>query len=297
MTTADSPPLATAVAPPSSAEPELLERLGRRLAEFRPILIVSPPRSASTAFAQAMQQHSSIRRYHHEPCGLFSYEDTSLQSVLDELAELAPGGLIKEMTFQFRELAVAECFFRYCATPPIFLARSPLLTVESRVRMVLTDLIGDVATTEVDKKRARSAIEAKDYSEVDDLLTEDVFPLYRTGWTDFAAQADLCRRLGLDFAVVETTRFRADPERTLRHLCPRLGLEYEEGMLRWEASSALPPGALERHANWYARVGASTGILPPRERVLDLARFPRRFREHLPQALATYELLLSEAIS
>ncbi len=294
MTTAESPPLA--VASSSSAEPELLGQLAQRLAETRPILIVSPPRSASTAFAQAMQQHSSIRKYHHEPCGLFSYEDTSLQSVLDELADLAPGGLIKEMTFQFRELAVAECFFRHCATPTLFLARSPLLTVESRVRMVLTDLIEDPATTEVDRDRARAAIEAKDYSELDDLLTEGVFPLFRTGWTDFAHQADLCRRLGLDFAVVETTRFRADPEATLRHLCPRLGLDYEDGMLQWEASSALPPGALERHANWYARVGASTGVLPPQERVLELAQFPRRFREHLPEALATYELLLDGAI-
>ena len=279
---------------PSVSEPELLEQLAERLSEARPILVVSPPRSVSTAFAQALTQHSAVPRYCHEPCGRYSYENTSLQTVLDELGDLPRNTLIKEMTFQFRELFVAECFFRHCASPTVFLARSPLLTIESRIRRVLIDLIEEPSTSEVDRSRAQAAIDAKDYSEVDALLDEEVFPLARTGWSDFAEQAELCRRLGLEYWVVETTRFRSDPEAELRALCPRLGLEFEPGMLQWEARSALPPGALGRHASWYARVGASTGVQPPVEEALTIDRFPDRFRAHLPEALETYERLVAE---
>ena len=287
-------PLVAAGSDPSGSEPELLDQLAQRLASVRPILVVSPPRSVSTAFAQSLIQHSAVPSYCHEPCGLYSYENTSLQSVLDLLDGLPPNSLIKEMTFQFRELSVAECFFRHCVSPTIFLARSPLLTIESRIRRVLVDLIEDPSTTENDRRRARAAIDAKDYSELDDLLDDEVFPLARTGWSDFEQQVDLCRRLGLDYRVVETTRFRADPEAVLRDLCPRLGLEFEPGMLHWEARSALPPGALGRHAAWYARVGESTGVQPPVEKTLSADRFPTRFRDHLPAALETYDRLVAE---
>lgn len=279
----------------SDGERALLESLARRLARSRPILVVSPPRSASTAFAQALKQHSSVQRYIHEPCGRYSYEASSLDSVHGALAELEPGTLIKEMTFQFRDLPVAECFFRHCATPTLFLARPPQQTFESRIRMVLTDYLKDTSASEGDRQRARAAIEAKDYAEVDDLLTETLFPLSRTGWGGLAEQLEMCRSLDLDYAIVEMTRFRQDPETTLRRVCDRLGLGFEDGMLQWRPESALPPGALKRHANWYARVGASTGILPPEKHTLTMERFPARFRDHLAEALETYAGAVDDA--
>lgn len=275
-------------------EAKLLEQLAERLRRARPMLIVSPPRSASTAFARALGQHTATGRYFHEPCGLYSYEKTSLATVLDALDGLAPGAYIKEMTFQFEKPEVAECFFRNCKAPTIFLARSPLLTLESRIRMVLTDLIQDPSTPERDREAARTAIATKEYAAVAGLLTEEVFPLFRTGWTDFADQLETCRSLDLGYAIVETTRFRAEPESILTPLLERFGLDFEPGMLRWPRRDSLPPGALERHSIWYARVDKSTGILPPTEEPVPPERFPARFREHLDRALETYARALSD---
>ncbi len=291
-----SPPQPTdSRAPAPVDEAQLAEDLADRLTQARPVLVLSPPRGASTAFARALQQHSKIQRYFHEPYGRYSYEGASLASVLDELEGLEPGALIKEMTFQLRDLETAEALFRHVASPVIFLARSPLLTVESRIRLVLTDLIQAPDTAEADRQAAEAAIAAKDYAPVDGLLSEELFPLFRTGWSDFATQFDLCRRLGLDYAVVETSEFRRQPEAILTRLCSRLGWEFESGMLSWEPRSALPPGALNRHANWYARVGQSTGVQPPTEELLELNRFPARFQAHLPKALATYEEAVQDA--
>lgn len=280
--------------PIDAAESALIEQLAERLSQTLPLLIVSPPRSASTAFARALNGHSSVNRYFHEPCGLYSYENTSAATILDELDDLSTGGLIKEMTFQFRELLVAECFFRNCASPTIFLARSPRLTIESRIRMVLLDLIQTDSTSQADIALAQAAIDAKDYSAVDALLTEEIFPLYRTGWSDLAQQLELCRKLEIDYVIVEPSRFRSQPEETLKALCPRLGLTFEPGMLSWTPRKELPEGALERHAIWYARVDASSGVQPPAEQILPLDRFPARFRPHLREALATYEQALSD---
>ena len=126
------------------------------------------------------------------------------------------------------------------------------------------------------------------------LLTEEACPTYRTGWTDFAEQLELCRKLDLDYVIVEATRFRTEPEATLAALCPRLGLSFEPGMLHWDIRDALPPGSRKRHSIWYARANASTGVLPPVEHVPPLERFPARIRPHLREALATYELAITD---
>ena len=268
---------------------DLLARLDAHLSNFRPVLVVAPPRSVSTAFARALGKHSAFHRYIHEPCGLYSYEDTTLAVVLDALADLEPHTLMKEMTFQIRDAPVAGSFLRHCRHPILFLLRSPLLTIESRVRMVLTDLAKDDRTSVEDKARIQQAIEAKQYQGLDDLVTDDAFPLYRTGWTDLGRQLAFCREESIDHVVVEASRFREQPEAVLSAVCDRLGLEFEPAMLRWAPRSALPPGALERHAVWYARVGESTGVLPPETVEFDEAHLPARFRAHLPGAMAVYD--------
>lgn len=278
---------------PATEATDLLARLDAQLSTFRPVLIVAPPRSASTAFARALGRHSAFNRYIHEPCGLYSYEDTTLAVVLDALAELEPDTLMKEMTFQIQDRSLAASFLRHCRHPILFLVRSPLLTLESRVRMVLTDLANEDRTSADDKARIRQAIEAKKYQDLDDLVTEDTFPLYRTGWTDLGRQLALCREEGIDHVVVDASRFRSEPEAVLRAVCDRLDLEFEPAMLRWAPRSALPPGALERHAIWYARVGESTGVLPPEDVAVDEAHLPARFRAHLPDAIAVYSLAIA----
>jgi hypothetical protein len=266
----------------------LLGRLDAHLSTHQPVLILAPPRSVSTAFARALGKHSAFDGYIHEPCCFFSYEDTTLQVVLDALGELSPRTLMKEMTFQIHDSSVAASFLRNCRHPILFLLRPPLLTIESRVRMVLTDLANDDRTSADDRARIEQAIEAKQYRELDDLVTEDAFPLYRTGWTDLGRQLAFCRQEGIDHVVVEAERFRNEPEAVLAAVCARLGLEFEPEMLHWASRSALPPGALERHTVWYTRFAESTSVLPPEAVTFDEAQLPARFRAHLPDALAVY---------
>ena len=272
---------------------DLLERLDTHLSTFRPVLISAPPRSVSTAFARALGQHSAFNQYIHEPCCLYSYEDTSLQVVLDALAELGPQALMKEMTFQIHDPSVAASFLRHCRHPILFLLRPPLLTIESRVRMVLTDLANDEGTSTAEKTRIRQAIEAKQYQDLDDLVTEDVFPLFRTGWTDLGRQLDFCRDEGIDHVVVDTSRFRNEPEAVLTAVCERLDLEFEPGMLHWATRNALPPGALERHTIWYTQFAESTSVLPPETSTVDEKQLPARFRAHLPDAISIYDTAVS----
>ncbi|MCB9762424.1 MAG: hypothetical protein H6739_21685 [Alphaproteobacteria bacterium] len=271
----------------------LLPVLDARLASCRPALIVAPPRSASTAFSRALGQHSAFRRQIHEPCEVWSYQRGSLQVILDALADLDAHTLIKEMTFQIREPALARSFLRNSRAPVLFLVRSPLRTIESRLRMVLTDLKAEPTTSEADRARIEQAIAARDHRGVADLLTEEVFPLWRTGWADLGDQLALCRAEGIDHLIVEAGRFRADPEATLRAVCARLGLPFEPQMLQWQRHDRTPHGAWDAHARWYARVNQSTGVLPPDTEDIQEERFPPRFRAHVPEAMAVYREALS----
>lgn len=273
---------------------QLAQALEDRLSRFPPLLLLSPPRGASSVFATALRRNSNLRTYIHEPCGLYSYEEVSIGAILDALEDLDPDSLIKEMTFQMRDTRVAEAFLRCCRAPIVFLVRSPLLTIESRVRLVLTDVMNAPDTAPEDREIIAAAIDRRRYADLDRLVTEEVFPTYRTGWEDLGVQLRFCREQGIDHLVVETSDFRQDPQGMLEALCPRLGLEYEPQMLSWEPGAAELPGALKRHQAWYQRVTNSTGIEPPDPRNPAAEHLPLRFRAHLPHAMAVYESSLSD---
>ncbi len=273
---------------------ELAQILEDRLRRFRPLILLSPPRGASSVFATALGRSSAFQTYIHEPCGLYSYEDVTIAAILDALEDLDPATLIKEMTFQMQDPRVAEAFLRCCRAPIIFLVRSPLLTIESRVRLVLTDAINAPDTAPEDREIIAAAIERRRYADLDRLVTEEVFPAYRTGWLDLGDQLRFCRQASIDHLVVETSDFRQDPQGMLEALCPRLGIELEPQMLSWEPGTAQLPGALERHRAWYQRVKKSTGIEPPDPRSPAAEHLPQRFQAHLPEAMAVYESSLSD---
>jgi len=279
----------------ATADPEELLFLERRLGRCRPHLLVAPPRSCSTALGQALRQHSRLDHYVHEPCGRFSYQKTPVSSILDALGSLTPDSLIKEMSFQFREPEVMQCFLEQAREPVLFLVREPLLTLESRVRMVLGDLARAESTPDAERRRIQEAVESTDYSGVDDLLDDDAFPMARTGWHDLGEQLDYCRQAGVPFTVVDGEAFRAEPEPTLRAICQRWGLAFEPAMLRWGRPVGTPEGALARHRAWYGRVAESTGVLPPEEVPFTAEQLPPRFREHLAFAETIYRRALEEA--
>ena len=63
--------------------------------------------------------------------------------------------------------------------------------------------------------------------------------------------------------VIDAHDVRADPKRTLRALCDRLGLAFDPAMLRWEPGPRPEDGAWGPH--WYGSLWRSTGFAPPED--------------------------------
>jgi hypothetical protein len=234
-------------------------------ARFDPVLVVlSPPRSGSTALARAFWPHPAFRWYVHEPYDRVYHQDAGAETVLDALRDPVevggPGSnglVVKEMTFQAGryggELAAA-------ATLPVVVAlRDPRLAVESRMRQ---------------RRRAGQ---------------EPSFPARESGWDDLVATLEQLRSNGTRYVIVDTTRLRAAPEPTLVTLCETLGLPYTTDMLTWPDAEDVRLGQLaDEQSHWYERVLRSSGLQPPTEKVPDLDDFPPRMRAHVAECLEVY---------
>ncbi len=95
-------------------------------------------------------------------------------------------------------------------------------------------------------------------------------------------------RLGTAPAVIEARDVLADPRKLLSALCGRLGLVFDEAMLRWPAGRRASDGVWA--PSWYDRVERSTGFAPPGpdmgfddlpDRLKPLAEAGRPFYERL----------------
>jgi hypothetical protein len=242
------------------------------------LLIVAPPRTASTALARVLWNHPSVGFYSHEPFEPTYYRDAPA-SVAAELLEApepvsALGGrgtgsalVVKEMTFQ-----VGDAFglLASLATRPIvFLIRDPRLSIASRMRVL--------------RRAGRS----------------EVFPLRESGWDDLERQLAHCEREGIDHFIVESTHLRAKPTRIVPQVCERLGLDYAPELLTWEPSGSTGLSAVSGAADpFYERVLESGGVQAPTEDVPDLAEFPEQngFRAHVETCVGAYERHMAAAV-
>ncbi|MEM8961574.1 MAG: hypothetical protein AAGD38_08860 [Acidobacteriota bacterium] len=279
-----------------SSDPRLAE-LRALLVSQRPYLILAPPRSGSTALARALLGHAEIGPYIHEPWDRYAHKGGGVESILERLGEHRDrtGILIKEMTFQLGDGPVGRVLLETARPPFVVLIRDPRRTLESRIRRVLRDLVREDRLNADDRARVDTAIEASDFSTLDDVLTPEVFPERFTGWADLDKQIASCRQ-ELDFVVVRAETFRADPRSVLEPLCQRWELEVEPGMLDWGSSSSIDVGALPEQAAWYRQVLASTRVRPEDAPIRSREAFPVRFREPLDHAVVLYENLSKEAI-
>ncbi len=274
---------------PRAPRQRTLNDLNQVLARTRPFLIVAPPRSASTALARCLLNHSRIGPYVHEPCDLYRHHQAPVASILERIEEVSPNGaslLIKEMTFQMGTGPVSDSFLRNGREPVVFLIRDPRLCIESRIRRVLADIQKQTASNGR-RERIEQALEARDYRELDDVLAEDVFPLAYTGWGALARQLRSCGQAGYAYTVVTATEFRSRPRACLKRLCSRWNLAFEETMLNWKGDE-LTLGALSDQSRWYRRVLGSSGVTPEASSKLPARRFPGRFRSHLKEACGIY---------
>jgi hypothetical protein len=238
------------------------------------VLVLAPPRTASTALARVFWGHDAIAFYAHEPFDRSFHEGAPLRSAATALLEPldlrrvlgAPdrgvGLLVKEMTFQVGDAAAA--LVELATRPVVFLLRDPRLAIWSRMRM----LGGG---------------------------SEPVpFPPAETGWSALREQVRHCRLNRIDYVLLDASEMRRAPHAVLGALFDRLGFGYSPALLSWRAVDVDRLGGLgDAQRHWYRRLLESSSIEPPVEPIPPLERFPEEdgLREHVEWALETYEEL------
>lgn len=221
------------------------------------IVLVSPPRTGSTAVARLLWQHPAITHHCHEPFEACYWGGQGLDSVegcLRNPMEIATGDrvsladvpsgsglLIKEMTFQLSAMQF-DLLAGLATTPLIFVMSDPRLSTTSRLRIV-RELSG--ATT---------------------------FPPFESGWQSLHEQLELCRQRDIPHVLVDTDDLRREPTAITAALITAIGLPSASDLGAWAPLPGLQlcspeVGALMSEARraddpFYRRVLASTGIQP-----------------------------------
>jgi hypothetical protein len=91
---------------------------------------------------------------------------------------------------------------------------------------------------------------------------------------------------GVTPPVVDAAEFLRAPERQLRALCERLGIEFKPSMLKWPAGPRASDGVWAPH--WYDGVYKSTGFEVSNEAALD---FPARYRGIADEVMPAFQEL------
>lgn len=103
---------------------------------------------------------------------------------------------------------------------------------------------------------------------------------------------DVQRLQGSTPPVIEAGEFLKAPERQLRALCERLGVDFTPRMLSWPPGPRTSDGVWAPH--WYEAVLRSTGFEPYRERD---RRVSPEFRAIIDEVMPAYETLFALRLS
>ena len=278
-------------------------------------LVVSMPRTGSTLmgtlflFCRDSSNPSGYRldRYIHEPLAPVFWRGDDFESVGRFLsAPLSERDIVQESAYQFADPRIARWFLTQARSPVVFTMRHPQLAWPSRWRAMLAQLI-DANPSDPRTGDYRHALEADDFSALGTLLTESVRPA-DNGFYAFMALLDLCVREGIEFVLVDNTRFREAPEATMRTLCERMDIMYTPEIVEWtDLQPVLPRVVMSDLARgeeyrWYyeGTLGSSQGIRPERSTRVERDRFPEILRGAgdddlltIDEAVTWYQLLLA----
>ena len=147
---------------------------------------------------------------------------------------------------------------------------------------------------------------ADDFGDIGDLLTTRVAQP-ANGWFAFMSLLRLCVDDGVEFALVDNARFRADPDDVLSQLFQAWGLPYDDAVTSWTDLESIRPrivmsdlAAGPEYDWYYARtLGSTDGIVRTDRPLVPLERFPDVLRGEtdghltIDQAVAWYEMLLA----
>ena len=112
--------------------------------------------------------------------------------------------------------------------------------------------------------------------------------------TGMATQTGLVENLearGQSPVVLDSREILLDPRGVLAQLCERLGLEFGEEMLSWQAGAREEDGVWAPH--WYQNIHRSTGFLPYRPKT---EPFPERLQPLLEECRPHYDALFARAL-
>ena len=237
---------------------------------YRDILVIlSPPRSSSTALARVFWEHPDISFYCHEPFDFVYYRDGHLSEVYEylqrplKLQDKGRNLLIKEMTFQVGDHI--DILAELSSHPLIFNMRDPRLSIMSRL-----------------KKR--------------ELQTgEQSYPYVESGWCTLFRQVEYCKQREIPYVLVESSMYRNAPERVFRGLYGKLNLSFSKKMLEWQSKSHLTfEGMGDEQRVFYQRVLKSRKLETAMEPVPEIDSFPPSFQAHVRECLGIYQGLLND---
>ncbi len=120
-------------------------------------------------------------------------------------------------------------------------------------------------------------------------------PLPNLRDTGLAIQSDLYQQLltlGQEAPILDSRQLLLDPPGVLQALCRRIGIPFEERMLRWQAGARPEDGIWAKY--WYKSVHRSTGFAPYHPKT---TAFPPRLLPLLAECRPHYEQLAAHAIS
>jgi hypothetical protein len=277
-------------------------------------LVVAMPRTGSTLlgilflFCRSPGPGDGHRfdRYVHEPVAPVFWRGDDVSGVAEFIRSPRAGrDVVQESAYQFTYPQLAKWFLSRARQPVVFTMRHPQLAWPSRWRAMLAKAIAEQPEAP-DAEALQVALDEDDFSGLGDYLTERVRPS-DNGFYAFMSLIDMCVQEGIEFVIIDNTRFRDHPEPTLRDLCGRLGIDFDPAMTTWTSLEPVLPRvvmsdlALGDEYQWYyaGTLGSVRGIEPETHKLVDPGRFPEALRgvsdQHLTidEAVTWHQLLLS----
>ena len=230
----------------------------------------SGPRNVSTALMRSFAQRSDTRALDEPLYGYYLKTTRAPHPGLDELIEVLetdPNKVINDVILSASEREVV--FFKQMVHHLL-----PDLDLGFLTECVNVLLIRDPAEV------IASLVNQLPQPTMRDVGLERQVKLFR----DLRAQ-------GQDPPVLDARRLLLDPERVLKELCERVGIQWDAAMLSWPSGPQPEDGVWAKY--WYDNLHSSTGFHPYRERPREV---PEHCRDLLAECRAHYEELIPHAI-
>ena len=273
-------------------------------------LILANPRTGSTLLETSFAQNQAISGHVHEP---FHRSNNAPKGSAEPTRIV-----IKEISRGLTAENEHERFLSIVKSPPTLLVRNPLLSTESKIKMVLKGLsswnspaLQEIlhkfndhgASTEKSqlilqnhllerfsqsngfkgwKSMLEESFRSQKYKPFSDILSDQ--RIFRTEPAATLQIMHYLESIGRPFLIVNNTDFRLDPHTVISGLCEQWSIPFSANMISWgKSGKKLHTGRTDVSA-WFERVQNSTKIDPPYEIPPALDDFPDFIARHLINA-------------